>query len=234
MCVNYLAVVDDRRYEAAFGVKPPSEQLPGELLPKYRGSIVRRAAEAHGFERESLSGTWGLLPWFAKTPKIDYNTVNARSDRVAAAPSYKGPWARGQRCIVPMQAFFEPNWESGVHVRWRFERRDGEPLGVAGFWERWHAGQADQILSYTLLTVNADQHPLFRRMHRPEKEKRMLAVLDPDDYDAWLECPVATAATMLVPYPADRFVDRADPKPKTEKRAPARQENRAPESGTLF
>jgi hypothetical protein len=44
-----------------------------------------------------------------------------------------------------------------------------------------------------MLTVNADEHPLMRRFHRPGEEKRMVVVLDPDDYAAWLSCPVAEA-----------------------------------------
>jgi len=90
--------------------------------------------------------------------------------------------ARGQRCIVPMDAFFEPNWETGKHIRGKFSRHDGAPIAVAGLWERWRGKGDQKIISYSLPTVNADEHPPMGRMHRPGQEKRMLALLDPADY----------------------------------------------------
>jgi putative SOS response-associated peptidase YedK len=48
------------------------------------------------------------------------------SGTAASAASYTAPWVRGQCCIVPMEAFFEPNRESGKHIRWKFSRRDHE------------------------------------------------------------------------------------------------------------
>lgn len=42
--------------------------------------------------------------------------------------------------------------------------------------------------SFSQLTINADTHPLLRRMHKPGDEKRSLVIVPPDDYDAWLGC----------------------------------------------
>ena len=203
MCVNYLSVQHPGRYHDRFRVQMPLGDWPSELYPKSRGTLIRRRADAVGFEREATGGTWGLLPWFAKTPEIKFNTVNARCETVNTAASYKAPWARAQRCIVPMEAFFEPNWESGQHVRWKFGRRDGAPLAVAGLWV---------IESYTLLTVNADDHPLMRRMHKPGQEKRMLALLDPAEFDEWLERPPAAAFELLRQYPPELLHDEPSPK----------------------
>jgi hypothetical protein len=36
---------------------------------------------------------------------------------------------------------------------------------------------------------NADDHPLMKRMHKPDDEKRMVVILAPDQYDDWLHCP---------------------------------------------
>ena len=44
-----------------------------------------------------------------------------------------------------------------------------------------------------MLTVNADGHPVMERFHRPGEEKRMVVILSPEDYAAWLSCPVAEA-----------------------------------------
>ena len=44
-----------------------------------------------------------------------------------------------------------------------------------------------------MLTVNADGHPVFKRMHKPTDEKRMVVILDSGEYDDWLGCSVEDA-----------------------------------------
>jgi len=71
-----------------------------------------------------------------------------------------------------------------------------------------------------MLTVNADGHPVYQRMHEPGEEKRMVVILDPAEYDRWLMCSPAEALTMCRQWtgPLEAFVspvDRAPAKPKT-------------------
>ena len=128
--------------------------------------------------------------------------------------SYKQPWARGQRCIIPAEAFFEPNWESGRHVPWRFTRADGEPWGLAGLWNAWVDPATGEVVeSYTMLTINADTHPLMKRMHRPDpkrspeqQDKRSVVPIEIVDVDNWLMAPPAQAATLVRLAPAELFV----------------------------
>ncbi|MFO5109049.1 SOS response-associated peptidase family protein, partial [Salmonella enterica subsp. enterica serovar Stanley] len=87
-----------------------------------------------GYSRELVAGQWGLIPWFAKEPRLKFPTNNARSEELAQKASYKHPWARGQRCIIPATTFDEPCWETGKNVWWRFARADGDPWGLAGLW----------------------------------------------------------------------------------------------------
>jgi len=76
-------------------------------------------------------GQWGLVPWFAKTAKLSYSTNNCRWETAATAASFKQSWARGQRCVIPAEVFYEPNWESGNSEWWAFRRVDGTPWGLA-------------------------------------------------------------------------------------------------------
>ena len=46
---------------------------------------------------------------------------------VASKPTFLGPLARGQRCLIPADSFLEPNSESGRNEWWRFRRADGDP-----------------------------------------------------------------------------------------------------------
>jgi putative SOS response-associated peptidase YedK len=150
-------------------------------------------------------GQFGLIPWFAKEAKLPYATQNARSEEIAAKASFKQPWAKGQRCIIPAWSFDEPCWETGKNVWWRFRRADGTPWGLAGLWNAWTDKSTGEIVeSYTMLTVNADDHPLMRRMHKPDpklpadqQDKRSVVAIEPADVQAWLTGTVEEVRALL-------------------------------------
>lgn len=185
----------------------------GEVYPGYPGAFIRAARDSVAPERELVVGQWALIPWFAKERKLRYPTCNARSEELANKASYKHPWARGQRCIIPASAFFEPNWESGRHVPWIFRRADGTPWGLAGLWAQWTDPATGEIVeSYTMLTINADAHPLMRRMHKPDprlgpdqQDKRSVVPVEPQDVDPWLFGTQAQAQALVKLSPAERF-----------------------------
>ena len=162
------------------------------------------------------------MPWFAKTAKLPYATVNARSEELLEKASYKQPWARGQRCIIPAESFDEPNWETGKNVWWRFARADGLPWGVAGLWHTWTDETTGELVeSYTMLTLNADQHPLMRRMHKPDpklgpdqQDKRSLVLIEPQNFDPWLAGTVEDASALISLTPIERFT--AGPMPTAQ------------------
>jgi putative SOS response-associated peptidase YedK len=134
------------------------------------------------------------------------STFNARSETAAKSFTFRNAWHRGQHCIIPADAIFEPDWRSGAAVATRFTRADGAPLGIAGWWDRWRdsAGQLQE--SYTMLTINADQDPLFQNYHQAGKEKRMVVILPEGAYSEWLTVPVDTTRDVLFPFPAERLV----------------------------
>jgi putative SOS response-associated peptidase YedK len=61
------------------------------------------------------------------------------------------------------------------------------------------------INSFTMLTINADDHPLMRNFHRPEDEKRMVVILSPDYFDAWLSAKAEQSDRFFIPYPANHL-----------------------------
>lgn len=176
------------------GNRNPMRWWDEVLFPRGQGAFIRRAKDDAGSSRELVVGQWGLIPWFAKEPRLKYPTNNARSEELADKASYKHPWARGQRCIIPAADFDEPNWETGKNVWWRFRRTDGRPWGLAGLWNTWVDKATGEVHeSYTMLTINADAHPLMSRMHKPdpklgpdEQDKRSVIPIELTDVDAWL------------------------------------------------
>jgi putative SOS response-associated peptidase YedK len=49
---------------------------------------------------------WGLIPNWAKDPKIAYKTINARVESVDTAPSYRQA-SKKRRCLTPSDGFYE-------------------------------------------------------------------------------------------------------------------------------
>ena len=217
MCTRYISPeAGDIERHWHIGGQTPLRWVR-DMFPGYQGAFIRAAkhSDSHntGAKAELVVGSWGLIPWFAKERKLKFPTSNARSEELAQKASYKQPWARGQRCIIPAMAFFEPNWESGKHVPWRFKRSDGAPWGLAGLWNTWvDPSTGERVESYTLLTLNADAHPLMRRMHRPDakrppdmQDKRSVVPIEAQDVDTWLHAPQAEAAQLVKLAPVETF-----------------------------
>src|SRR3546814_2340873 len=61
------------------------------------------------------------------------------------------------------------------------------------------------IHSYTMLTVNADNHELMRHYHKPDDEKRSVVILPQGLYSDWLDAPVEASQEFMRLYPADRL-----------------------------
>jgi putative SOS response-associated peptidase YedK len=213
MCANYHPVTAQDRLLTFFGVERPAGEVPPEFaFPGYFAPFIVRERDRVEMAREAQLGLFGLVPHWAKDLLIGRKTYNARVETVAEKPSFRDSWRRGRRCVVPAEAIYEPNWESGRAVRWRIARKDGRPMGIAGLWGFWRAPDGREVLSFTMLTINADGHEVFQRFHRPGDEKRMVVILDEADYDAWLECPLERAMAFLTRYPAELLEARPDPR----------------------
>lgn len=209
------------RYEApsaadlasAFGVslvQPVQRELwPGYIGPFIRASSVADAGDEASPELEADAGVFGLLPFWAKDSKLARRTYNARSETVASKPSFRDAWSRARHCIIPARAIYEPDWRSGKAIPTRITRADGQLLGIAGLWERWKSPEGAEVLSFTMLTLNADDHALMRNFHRPNDEKRMPVILAAGSYRDWLQASAAQSQEFIRQYPADRLVAEA-------------------------
>ncbi len=225
MCSNYVPVTSMDRMLGFFGVsldrqpdEPPPDVYPTGLAPFIR--LTTEGTEGGKPERIVESGHFGLVPHFAKELAYGRRTYNARSETVATKPSFKLAWSRGQRCIVPSEHIYEPNWEMGKAVRWRISQPMDVPMGIAGIYWTWvdPAGKAHH--TFAMLTVNADGHPVMSRFHKPDDEKRMVVILDPSEYEDWLACSVTEAPRYFrqwmgpldaIPFPTPQQAQRDQP-----------------------
>ena len=210
MCSHYESVQDRARYQRHFAVEPPADLGRADIWPLYAASLIRRPPEADAGdeavpEREALSGQFGLVTHWAKDASVGKRCYNARSETAATKPSFRDAWRHGQRCIIPVEAFYEPDWRSGKAVPTRIVRADGQPIGLAGLWSRWKSPAGEVLYSYAMLTINAEHHALMKNFHKPADEKRMVVVLPNGAYDDWLTTPVEQTLDFLQPFPAGQL-----------------------------
>lgn len=208
MCAHYFAPPTFEALNAAFGLTLAAPLGRTDMWPGYEGVFIRRHPHADVGDdavpaMEAVSGQWGLIPHWSKDGKVR-NTFNARSETADTKPSFRDAWARGQRCIIPAVTVFEPDWRSGRAVSMGFSRIDGRPMGIAGLWSHWQSG-GQTVQSFTMLTINADDHALMRHMHKPGEEKRMVVVLHENMVKAWLTAPPHEAVRLMQPFPAEQM-----------------------------
>jgi len=253
MCSHYQAEKRRKQIEKHFGIRlPPGwEPPPGGLhiYPTQLAPFVRRPRERDSGDdavpaMELAEGHFGLLPGFAKDAKYGVRTYNARVETVDQLASFKHAWAQARHCIVPCEAIYEPDWRSGTHVPTRFTAANDETLGVAGLWAPWKDPATGKWAdSFTMLTINADTHPMFKQMHRPDparplhaQDKRMVVILPPAQYEAWLDAPAQRSMEFMNQFPAERLAMVAEPLPPAPSKAgPAKaQRPSPPQQSSLF
>ena len=216
MCTNYIP--SSRDHIASLpGLGPVAlpaadDTWPAETYPGYAAPIVVGTGQG-GPAAQCVVARFGLVPrWCAdarQASTVSRGTYNARSETVASKPSFRDVWKNAQHCIIPAESFYEPDWRSGRPVPTRIARADGEPMGMAGLWSAWKSPKGDVVHSFTLLTINAAQHPLMRLFHKPVDEKRMVVILQEDRYDDWLNAGPAESKSLLRAYPAENLAASA-------------------------
>lgn len=147
------------------------------------------------------------------------STNNARLEGIETKPTFKAAWRSGQRCLIPMAWYQEPNWETGKNLWWHLRHADGLPWMVAGLWSEWTDPTTGELVpNFTALTVNCNDHPLLSRLHKPEvdphtrqplpwaeQDKRSLVHIEPAHWQAWAQGDIAAAKVLLVPAPLSSF-----------------------------
>jgi putative SOS response-associated peptidase YedK len=159
------------------------DEVP-ELVPRYNIApsqpvgVVRASQERQG--RRFALTRWGLVPFWAKDPKVGNRMINARAETVAAKPAFRAAF-RYRRCLVPASGFFE--WqplEGGGKQPWYFRMAGGEPASLAGIWETWHAPDGTELETCAILTTGANT--LVAPVHQ-----RMPVLIAHDDVGRWLD-----------------------------------------------
>jgi putative SOS response-associated peptidase YedK len=199
MCGKYI-LAQIAKAERAMGIRRGhwDYSLSYRVLPTEEVPVV--LAEAG--EPEAAQMRWGLIPWWAYGVPLKAATINARSERIDSAPSYRDPWRRAQRCILPMAGFYEPHVNpDGSRDPFFVHLPQREVFGVAGLWDRSRRVDGSYVTSCSLITVAANA--LLAQVHN--EKLRMPAILPAEHHDLWLRGPATQARAVLQPYPEDEM-----------------------------
>ena len=148
--------------------------------------------------REAASMRWGLIPFWAKDPKIGARMINARAETVSEKPAFRNALKK-RRCLVIADGYYE--WQkTPVGKRpFRIIMKSGEPFAMAGLWETWKDHHGNVVPSCTIITTAANDY--LAPIHN-----RMPVILTRESEEMWLNAEVEDAVALthiLVPSPND-------------------------------
>jgi putative SOS response-associated peptidase YedK len=195
VCTNFTPTKKSQWVKEKLGVNLPAE-YSAESYPGFASPVV---VKSHQTGRIACGlAKFGLIPSWSKDDKIARHTYNARSETAAEKPSYRTAWRQRQFGLVLVDNFYEPSYESGKAERWKIELASGGPFGIACLWDRWtDPASGVLVVSFSMLTVNADEHSVMRQFHKPEDEKRTPVIIAPELHDKWLGADIKQASELM-------------------------------------
>lgn len=142
---------------------------------------------------------WGLVPFWAKDPKIGNRLINARAETVAEKPAFRTPF-RKHRCLVLADGFYEWDKKGPRNVPYRVMLKDEQPFAFAGICDYWKDEKGKELKSFSIITTDANE--LIAKIH-----DRMPVILSKRDEKVWLDpaLGINEAMKLLHPYPADEM-----------------------------
>ncbi|MCL4304042.1 MAG: SOS response-associated peptidase [Anaerolineae bacterium] len=195
MCGRFTLATNTQKLAEAFA----EFEVPADLPPRYNVAPSQPVAVvANNGQHKVEFFQWGLIPSWAKDPKIGNQMINARAETLAEKASFKNAYKR-RRCLVLADGFYEwkkegDNTKTPVYIR----LASGEPFAFGGLWEMWQTAE-DFILSCTIITTSPNE--LTAQIHN-----RMPLILPREAYEQWLDPAERTPDQLnglLKPYPAE-------------------------------
>jgi putative SOS response-associated peptidase YedK len=194
MCGRFVQVSSPELLVQRFNVDEvtaPHHEPSYNVAPRSSVYAVRDRVEDDARRRYLSELRWGLVPSWAKDPRVGDRMINARAESLAEKPAYERAFRR-HRCVVPAEGFYEWQRRGRSKHPMFVHRRDGEPMAFAGLWAAWRDGEepdGDWLRSCAIVTTEAND--VLAPIH-----DRMPVVLEERDWDTWLN-PTADDAESL-------------------------------------
>lgn len=211
MCGRFGFDMPPKRTAAAFGLTEEPQYAPG--LNCAPGAYVLAILSTQEGGRIGRSLRWGLVPHWAKDPKLGYKMFNARSETVAEKPAFRTAFKR-RRCLIPATRFYEWIKTGARKEPYAFGMADDAAFAMAGLWESWQGPEEIGLYTCTIITTRANA--LVAPLH-----DRMPVILSPGGCARWLDpgASVSGLHDLLQPCdPEEMRVRQADPKQEEAQR----------------
>jgi len=186
---------DQRRIPIVFPEASAAPNLPASLdiRPTQEATILR--ARDDGVEL--VRARWWLVPSFHRGPLKEWRfaTFNARAESLRTTRSFRDSF-RQRRCLVAATGWYEWTGPKTTRTKWLFTPRDGEPMMLAGLWDRAVTADLGTVESFTIVTQPAGA-PLNAYHDRAP------VVLFGDEWGRWLHDDAPD--DLLAPESRNRF-----------------------------
>jgi len=150
-----------------------------------------------GVARELRVVRWGLVPFWAKDPKIGSRLINARAETVDSKPAFRQAFKR-RRCLLPADGYYEWQRPDGTGAS---DEPGGAKGGAGG--AKGGAGGANSTAKQPFFITSGDGRSLaFAGLYELWRDAAL-----PDDHErAWLW--TATIITTSAPDELGQIHDR--------------------------
>jgi putative SOS response-associated peptidase YedK len=138
---------------------------------------------------------WGLVPNWAKDPKIGYKMINARAETVIDKPSFRKSFIT-QRCLIPTNGFYEWYKNKTEKIPYYIHLKNLELFGFAGLYDTWIDIEGHAITTFTIITTTPNT--LMSKIH-----DRMPVIIPKSQEENWINNEnknVADLTKLLIPY----------------------------------
>lgn len=223
MCGRYVSAAKRSTIEHQFDAKPVDDEA---LAPDFNVAPTKKvyAVMNRHHEREIKIVRWGLIPSWAKDPKIGSRMVNARLETAAEKPSFRAAWKK-RRALIPADGYYEwytsqaepPPGKKPAKQPYYIHPRDGQLMSMAGLYEIWRdptVADEDDPLAFrwtcTILTTNAtdDLGRIHDRMPLLVAAEHMAEWLDAENPSPSPDILIPAAPGLLEAYPVSTEVNR--------------------------
>ena len=197
MCGRYTLTSSADDLGVEFGVDVPADYQPHyNIAPTQPVPIIGLDSNS---EKRVAFVRWGLVPYWAGSPKDVKHTINARAESLLLKPTFREAFLE-RRCLVIADGFYEWRTEGRRKTPMRIGFADRRLFGLAGVWDVWNGPDGKQFTCAILTTTpNEVVSPIHNRMP---------VMLTPEAESVWLD-PKCTNPEQLLPllrpHPADEM-----------------------------
>lgn len=172
MCGRYALAEKPENLYKRYNIQKPDKKHSAiyqeilQLGPRYNiapGDFVPVVTKGSPLTLQFMK--WGLVPYWAKDPRIGYKMINARAETIMTKPSFKKSF-RDKRCIIPATGFYE--WEKTKErkIPYLFKLNSQKIFSFAGIYDMWKDAEEKELLTFTIITTDANEcvKPIHTRM----------------------------------------------------------------------